>query len=57
VAQQQKDGSQKGIIMDGRDIGTVVFPRAEFENFHDSGSSVRVERRFREMLKKIPTLR
>ncbi len=50
VAQQQKMGEQKGIIMDGRDIGTVVFPEAELKIFMTADSSVRVERRFKEML-------
>src|ERR1043166_10232380 len=49
VAQQQKMGAKKGIVMDGRDIGTVVFPRAELKIFMTADSSVRVERRFKEL--------
>ena len=46
VAQQQKMGKKKGIIMDGRDIGTTVFPNAELKFFMTADISVRVERRF-----------
>ncbi|MBK5271101.1 MAG: (d)CMP kinase, partial [Bacteroidia bacterium] len=56
VAQQRKMGSQKGIIMDGRDIGTVVFPDAELKIFMTADSSVRVERRFKEMYEKNPNI-
>src|SRR5205814_5371957 len=56
VAQQQKMGEHKGIIMDGRDIGTVVFPRAELKIFMTADSSVRVERRFKEMFEKNPNV-
>ena len=56
VAQQQKMGEHKGIIMDGRDIGTVVFPQAELKIFMTADSSVRVERRFKEMFDKNPNI-
>ena len=56
VAQQKKMGKQKGIIMDGRDIGTVVFPRAELKIFMTADSSVRVERRFKELYEKNPNI-
>ena len=56
VAQQKKMGKQKGIIMDGRDIGTVVFPRAELKIFMTADSSVRVERRFKELFEKNPNV-
>jgi cytidylate kinase len=56
VAQQQKMGEHKGIIMDGRDIGTVVFPHAELKIFMTADSSVRVERRFKEMFEKNPNI-
>jgi len=56
VAQQQKMGEQKGIVMDGRDIGTTVFPKAEVKIFMLADSSVRVERRFREMFAKNPNI-
>ena len=56
VAQQQKLGDQKGIVMDGRDIGTVVFPNAELKIFMTADSSVRVERRFKELFEKNPNI-
>jgi cytidylate kinase len=56
VAQQKKMGEHKGIIMDGRDIGTVVFPHAELKIFMTADSSVRVERRFKEMFEKNPNI-
>lgn len=56
VAQQQKLGARKGIVMDGRDIGTVVFPQAELKIFLTADISVRVERRFREMYDKNPNV-
>ena len=56
VAQQRKMGEQKGIIMDGRDIGTVVFPHAELKIFMTADSSVRVERRFKELFEKNPNV-
>jgi cytidylate kinase len=56
VAEQQKMGSQKGIVMDGRDIGTVVFPAAELKIFMTADNEVRVERRFRELYEKNPNI-
>lgn len=56
VAQQQKMGEQKGIVMDGRDIGTTVFPNADLKIFMTADIAVRVERRFREMLEKNPNV-
>ena len=49
VAQQQVMGEQKGIVMDGRDIGTVVFPQAELKLFLTASPEVRAERRFKEL--------
>ena len=54
VAQQQKMGIKKGLVMDGRDIGTTVFPEAELKIFMTASISVRVERRFYEMSLKNP---
>ena len=56
VAQQQKLGARKGIVMDGRDIGTVVFPNAELKIFMTADNAVRVERRFKEMYEKNPNV-
>ena len=56
VAQQQKMGKKKGIVMDGRDIGTVVFPHAELKIFMTADNTVRVERRFRELYEKNPNI-
>ena len=56
VAQQQKMGRKRGIIMDGRDIGTVVFPDAELKIFMTADNAVRVERRFKEMYEKNPNI-
>lgn len=56
VAQQQKLGARKGIVMDGRDIGTVVFPRAELKIFMTADNAVRVERRFKELYEKNPNI-
>jgi cytidylate kinase len=56
VAQQQKIGAKKGIVMDGRDIGTVVFPKAELKIFMTADNTVRVERRFRELYEKNPNI-
>jgi cytidylate kinase len=52
VAQQQKMGEQKGIVMDGRDIGTVVFPNAELKIFVTASAEVRAQRRFDELKQK-----
>ena len=54
VAQQQKMGQDKGIVMDGRDIGTTVFPEAELKIFLTADPAVRVERRFKELILKNP---
>jgi CMP/dCMP kinase len=54
VWQQQILGNKKAIVMDGRDIGTVVFPGAELKIFMTADNAVRVERRFREMYEKNP---
>jgi cytidylate kinase len=56
VAQQQKLGEKKGIVMDGRDIGTVVFPKAELKIFMTADNAVRVERRFKELFEKNPNI-
>ena len=52
VAQQQQMGKQGGIVMDGRDIGTVVFPKAELKLFLTASPEVRAERRYRELIEK-----
>lgn len=52
VAQQRKLGKEKGIVMDGRDIGTVVFPKAELKLFLIADTEVRVERRWLELQSK-----
>jgi cytidylate kinase len=49
VSQQQAMGINKGIVMDGRDIGTVVFPSAELKIFVTADPAVRAQRRFKEM--------
>lgn len=49
VAQQQKMGEEKGIVMDGRDIGTTVFPNAELKIFVTATSQVRAQRRYDEL--------
>ena len=56
VAQQQKMGIKKGIVMDGRDIGTVVFPKAELKLFMTADSAIRVQRRFKELYEKNPNI-
>lgn len=56
VEQQKKMGAQKGIVMDGRDIGTTVFPNAEVKIFMNADSCVRVERRFKELFEKNPNI-
>ena len=52
VAQQQKMGETKGIVMDGRDIGTVVFPKAELKLFLTASPEVRAQRRYDELVEK-----
>ncbi len=49
VAQQQAMGNEKGIVMDGRDIGTVVFPNAELKLFLTASPEVRAQRRYLEL--------
>jgi cytidylate kinase len=56
VKQQRKMGKDKGIVMDGRDIGTVVFPKAELKIFMTADNAVRVERRFKELVEKNPNI-
>ncbi len=57
VAQQQAMGEYKGIVMDGRDIGTVVFPHAELKIFVTAHPDIRVQRRFLELQKTNPSIR
>lgn len=52
VAMQQQMGKNKGIVMDGRDIGTVVFPDAELKIFMTADAHVRAERRYKELIAK-----
>jgi len=52
VRQQQRMGKSKNIIMDGRDIGTVVFPNADLKFFMTADPKVRAERRFKELMLK-----
>lgn len=54
VAQQQRMGLQKGLVMDGRDIGTTVFPDAELKIFMTADTAVRVQRRYQELLPQNP---
>ena len=49
---QQDMGKTKGIVMDGRDIGTVVFPDAEMKVFCDASAERRAERRYKELTEK-----
>ncbi len=56
VAQQQAMGIDKGIVMDGRDIGTVVFPTAALKIFVTADPAIRVERRFQELLQTNPSI-
>lgn len=56
VAQQQKMGDKKGVVMDGRDIGTTVFPDAALKIFMTADAAVRVERRFKELYEKNPNV-
>lgn len=52
VSQQQKMGLRKGLVMDGRDIGTVVFPEAELKLFMKASKEIRAERRWNELKQK-----
>jgi cytidylate kinase len=56
VARQQEMGKDKGIVMDGRDIGTVVFPNAELKIFMTADEAVRVQRRFKELYEQNPNI-
>lgn len=56
VKRQQSLGRNRSIVMDGRDIGTVVFPKAELKIFMTADKAVRVERRFRELYQKNPNI-
>jgi cytidylate kinase len=56
VSQQQKMGLKKGIVMDGRDIGTTVFPKAELKIFMTADNAIRVQRRFKELYEKNPNI-
>jgi cytidylate kinase len=56
VAQQQSMGTKKGIVMDGRDIGTAVFPDAELKLFMTADPEVRVMRRFKELYATNPNI-
>lgn len=52
VALQQEMGKAKGIVMDGRDIGTTVFPDAELKIFVTASAEIRAERRYKELMEK-----
>lgn len=52
VALQQKMGQAKGVVMDGRDIGTVVFPDAELKLYMNADAKVRAQRRYDELIEK-----
>jgi cytidylate kinase len=56
VAQQQAMGKGKGIVMDGRDIGTVVFPDAELKIFMTANPEIRAQRRFQELTANNPNI-
>jgi cytidylate kinase len=56
VAQQRLIGQEKGIVMDGRDIGTVVFPNAELKIFMTADPEIRVQRRLKELQVKDPNI-
>jgi cytidylate kinase len=56
VLQQQRMGKEKGIVMDGRDIGTVVFPQAELKIFMTASKEIRAQRRYAELLANNPTI-
>lgn len=55
TAQQKATGEDKGIVMDGRDIGTAVFPNAELKIFVTASAKVRAQRRYDELMKKACT--
>ena len=52
VLEQQEMGKEKGVVMDGRDIGTVVFPDAELKLFMTASAETRAQRRFKELTEK-----
>ena len=52
VAQQQKMGAEGGIVMDGRDVGTTIFPNAELKIFVTASAEVRAQRRYDELQQK-----
>ncbi|WP_298346037.1 (d)CMP kinase [uncultured Algibacter sp.] len=52
VEQQKKMGQDKGVVMDGRDIGTVVFPNAELKLFMTASAQTRAERRYQELIER-----
>lgn len=56
VKQQQRLGESKNIVMDGRDIGTVVFPQAQVKLFMTADPKIRAERRYKELLPKNPDI-
>jgi cytidylate kinase len=56
VAQQRIIGQDKGIVMDGRDIGSVVFPAAELKIFMTADPEIRVQRRLKELQAKDPDI-
>lgn len=56
VEQQQQMGEGKGVVMDGRDIGTVVFPNAELKIFMTASAEQRAERRYKELLERGDTV-
>ena len=56
VEQQKEMGKDKGIVMDGRDIGTVVFPDAELKIFMTASATTRAKRRYDELVAKVDTV-
>jgi len=56
VKQQQRMGQSKNIVMDGRDIGTTVFPHAQVKIFMTADPKIRAERRYKELLPKNPNI-
>lgn len=56
VEQQQNFGNSKGVVMDGRDIGTVVFPNAELKIFMSASAQIRAQRRFDELKDSSPNI-
>jgi cytidylate kinase len=56
VRQQQRMGKSKNVVMDGRDIGTVVFPKAQVKLFMTADPKIRAERRYKELLPSNPNI-